>query len=185
MSQLAMLLPARPVAPLDPDADVPESAVASGARPATASDNEAIAHLLASVFPDQTWTPERVAAELTETPDVLRVFVLDDGDRIVATASARHNVDRFPGCGYVHWVGVSPDAQGRGLGRLIVSEVVDFFASEGLSPIVLETDDERLPALSSYLGLGFTPHYINEGHQERWSKVLLALNAARHGKGDR
>jgi mycothiol synthase len=181
MSQLLMVLPAPPTTPQD----VHGSASGTGVRPATTSDNDAIARLLASAFPDQTWTPERVAAELTQAPDVLRVFVLNDGDRIVATASARRAPDQLPGRGSVHWVGVSPDAQGRGLGRLIVSEVIDFFRSVDVSPVVLETDDERLAALSSYLGLGFIPHYADADHEQRWSLVFLALNAARHRRGDR
>jgi mycothiol synthase len=182
MSQLTMLLPAPPPTPRDPSGCAAPSAV----RAATASDNDAIAGLLDSAFPEQTWTPERVAAELTAAPDVLRVFVLNDGERIVATASARRAPgDEFAGWGCVHWVGVSPDAQGKGLGRLIVTEVIDFLTSLDLSPVVLETDDERLAALSSYLGLGFIPHYVDTDHQQRWSRVFLALNAARHGKGDR
>ena len=59
-----------------------------------------------------------------------------------------------------------------------MSRVVEPFAKDGLWPVILETDDEHLPASPRYLGLGFVPHYLDDDHQERWSRVFRAIKAA-------
>lgn len=177
MSQIAMLLPVRPRAET--------SAGALRFRRADERDDEAIASLLDVAFADPAWTTERAHSDLTGAEDVLAVYVLERDGRLVATASARHEQKRFPGLGYVHWVGVAPSERGRGFGRDAVERVDAHLIAEGLWPIILETDDDRLPAISTYLGLGFIPHYIDDDHEERWSHVFAALSEARKSRGDR
>jgi mycothiol synthase len=48
-----------------------------------------------------------------------------------------------------------------------------------LDQAVLETDDFRLPAVRTYLRLGFVPEPRTPGDARRWSKVLR--NLARTG----
>jgi mycothiol synthase len=175
MTQLAMLLPAVP-GHLDRADAVP-------VREAAASDAVAVAQVLAAAFPGETWDEARVRRDLTEAPDVLAVFVAEVDDEVAATASARSVPERFPGQGYLHWVGADPRHGGRGLGRAVVSAVLQYFSAEGLSSVVLETDDERLPAISTYLALGFVPLYLGDDHQERWSAVFTALDRARKDSG--
>jgi mycothiol synthase len=43
---------------------------------------------------------------------------------------------------------------------------------------VLETDDPRLPAIASYLGMGFVPLYAAPDHETRWSAVFAQLAVA-------
>lgn len=179
MSQLAMLLPTRP--PARPSG--PAATAAARFRTATAADDEGLAALLGAAFPEQKWGAARVERELTGAADVSHVFVLDDAGVVTATASARHGVAEFPGMGYVHWVGVRPEARGRSLGRAATLRVVEHFAAGGPWPVVLTTDDERLPAISTYLGLGFIPHYVDDDHRERWSQVFVALRDARTREG--
>jgi hypothetical protein len=47
--------------------------------------------------------------------------------------------------------------------------------------VVLETDDFRLPAVRTYLRLGFVPEPRTPGEARRWSKVLR--NLTRTGEG--
>ena len=54
-------------------------------------------------------------------------------------------------------------------------------AAAGLDQAVLETDDFRLPAVRTYLRLGFVPEPRTPGDARRWSKVLR--NLARTGEG--
>ena len=172
MMQLLMQLPdTRKSAPFGP-----------ASRIATPSDVPALASLLARAFGDETWTPQRVHEALLDDPTVTEVRVIDGEGGLVATASARR-VDRFAGQGYVHWVAAAPDQAGRGLGRGIVSHIVDRFARDGMASVVLETDDARLAAISAYLGLGFVPQYPEASHAARWSAVFVGLGAARARKG--
>lgn len=170
-SQLAMRLPVLP--------SVATAAVDSDIREATESDNEALAELLGSAFPELAWDADRVTRELTGLDEVLAVYVMERDGKLVATAAVRYWPDRFPGEGFLAWVGVSPAYQNHGLGTAIVVRTIQRFSTEKLWPVILETDDERLPAISSYLGLGFIPCYLDSDHESRWSTVFANLSKSR------
>jgi mycothiol synthase len=80
--------------------------------------------------------------------------------------------------GYVHMVCVVPEARGMNLGYLLTLRVLHYFRDHGFSEACLETDDERLPAIKSYLRLGFEPHYYDNSHVERWRDVTELLAAS-------
>lgn len=103
-------------------------------------------------------------------PDCL-FFVTKDG-RAVGTACAWQR-DEFPtGTGYLHMIGVAPEHQGHGLGRLLVHLVLDCFKRNGFSKVVLHTDDFRVPAIKSYLRAGFEPVYRDDDDRERWAAIF-------------
>lgn len=84
-------------------------------------------------------------------------FIVDQNDRIAATASAwfkEGNGRRFP---LVHWVSVSPDVQGRGLGSAIVKYVLSLF--QNLEPdgkeVFLHTQTWSHKAIYMYYQYGF------------------------------
>src|SRR5204862_5946981 len=104
MAQLVMKRPAT-------EGVVPQSPV----RTATLADAEGLGRLLGSAFPEMEWSAERARRDLLEAPDVKSTFVVEENGKLLATASARYFVARFPDGGYVHWVGVDPAARGRGL----------------------------------------------------------------------
>ncbi len=84
--------------------------------------------------------------------------------------------DRFgKETGYLHMVGVRAAHQGRKLGRQLSLAVLHRFAAEGLRTAVLETQDFRLPAVRTYLRLGFRPAPTDDQQRERWQRVLNAL----------
>lgn len=170
MAQLVMLRPegAEPPAP-DP---------AVTTRLAGAADAAELARLLGAAFPEQNWTAERVGKDLLDAADVPATFVVEEDGALIATASVRY-IERFPDSGYVHWVAVDPRARGRRLARVVMAKVLDSFAADGRPSAILETDDPRLPAIASYLGQGFIPHYTEPDHALRWSRVFAAL-AQRH-----
>ena len=147
-------------------------------REANDADAEGLAKVLGAAFPEQQWTAARVHKELLDAPDVPAVFVIDDNGKVVATASARY-VERFPVSGYVHWVAVDPQHRGKRLGNVAMERVLWRFFNDGRDTAILETDDVRLPAITSYLGLGFIPHYTEADHEDRWSHVFGLLARAR------
>ena len=76
-----------------------------GLRRATGGDAEALAAVLASAFGPE-WTAGRVRQALLDAPDVETTFLIEVDGIPVATAAARLLPERYPGSGYLHWVGV-------------------------------------------------------------------------------
>lgn len=151
-------------------------------RAAVPADAEEIGRLMAGAFPELPWDTRRAHTDLFDAPDVPVTYVIEEAGRIIASASVRYT-ERFPGAGYVHWVGVDPAARGRRLGTVVMTRVLQRFAEDGLTFSILETDDFRLPAIASYLGQGFIPHYTDDDHELRWSNVFQKLAEGRRGAG--
>lgn len=152
-------------------------------RAAGTDDAAGLAVLLGAAFAEHPWTIAKVNSDLLEAIDVPVTFVIEEAGMLVATASVRY-VERFPESGYVHWVAVDPQQRGRRLGTVVMAHVLRRFAADGRASSILETDDVRLPAINSYLGQGFIPHYTDGDHEERWSRVFELLAQARRSKKD-
>ena len=172
MAQLLMKLPS--LAGLLPVAR-------SDLRLASDRDAEGLARLLGAAFPEIEWSADKARQDLFGDPSVAAVYVIDGPEGLLATAAARYHAP-YPGVGYVHWVGVDPTARGRALGAVVMNAVLARFVADGLTAAVLETDDVRLPAITSYLAQGYVPQYPEAGHEGRWSAVFAALAAWRQGK---
>ena len=147
-------------------------------REAGPSDAPGLAALLRSAFEDPSWTVERVRRELLNAPDVKATYVIVTGGVVIATASARLLPESYPDSGYVHWVAALPDFRGKRLGFTVSLAVLHEFVRLGCRDAVLETDDFRLPALKTYLGMGFQPEHRDETHAARWEEVHRKLAAA-------
>ena len=145
-------------------------------RPAVPADHEELADLLSEAFGD-TWDAERVAGEFSPGNGVEVSYVVAAPAGVVATAAARQLPDRFPDAGYVHYVGARFSERGKQLGEVVTRRVLAHFAAAGLHQAVLETDDFRLPAIWTYLRLGFVPEPRVPGDVVRWSRVLRNLAA--------
>ncbi len=102
------------------------------------------------------------------------VFYLSREGAPVATASAVANPD-FPGEGWLHMVGTHPAARGLGLGKLASLAVLRSFAERGIRTAVLSTDDHRIPAIVTYLKLGFRPIILDDTHEGRWAKIFSEI----------
>jgi mycothiol synthase len=111
---------------------------------------------------DLAFRPERV------------LFVVIDGVP-VATASAWRAPGLIPDTGMVHFVGAMPEFQGRRLGYWVTLATLHRLAGEGLRAASLTTDDFRLPAIKTYLRLGFDPLLVHENQRERWQQVWRDL----------
>jgi mycothiol synthase len=142
------------------------------------ADVAALAATLATAF-DEPWDEARVRRELADAPDVKAVYVVTWQGNPVATASSRSLPDRFPGSGYVHWVGTDPAHARRGLASALLARLLRDFAERRYADAVLETDDARLPALRTYLRFGFLPVYAVQGEdqRDRWAAIFQRLFA--------
>lgn len=153
---------------LPPYPSLPEGLVLRNYHP---GDRQALAELLARAF-REPWDAALVQERLDAAPDVVAIYVVAQGPRVVATASARLMPQTYPDAGYVHWVATDPDFQGKGLGTLITLRVLAHFRDLRLQSAVLETHSFRLPAQRTYLRLGFVPEARDRDEQVRWSRAL-------------
>ena len=93
----------------------------------------------------------------------------------VGTACAwRQSVDEKE-VGYVHMVGVVAEHTGHKLGKWVSLAVLHYFRDNGFISAMLDTDDFRIPAVKTYLNLGFIPVYVEEGQSERWQDLFEKL----------
>ena len=104
-----------------------------------------------------------------------RIFFITCGDEPVATASAYYHPEFMPDAGMVHYVGVLNGHAGKRLGYMAVLATLEQMAREGRRRAWLSTDDFRLPAIKTYLNLGFEPLLIHENQRERWPAVFAKL----------
>jgi len=155
--------------------DVPSMPDGYALRVGRADDAERLAALLRSSFLDPEWDADRATKVLLAAPDVRETFLIERDGRLVATASSQLLPDRWPGSGVVHFVGADPAEGGKGLGYAVTLAVLHDFASIGCKDVVLTTDDHRLPAIKTYLRLGFRPHDCHPTHAERWATVFESL----------
>ena len=97
--------------------------------------------------------------------------------QIVATAMATHNPSPLhPFGGELGWVAGSPDHAGKHLGRVVCAATTARFLRAGYRRIYLKTDDWRLPAIATYLRLGYVPLLYAAGMDERWQALCARLD---------
>jgi mycothiol synthase len=106
------------------------------------------------------------------------LFVCRD-EEPVATASAWYDPRAGAQTGVLHMVGVRPGEAGHGLGREVSVAALRQMRHEGRRRAELKTDDFRVPAIKTYLKLGFEPLLVAENQRGRWRDVLGAI-----GRGD-
>lgn len=124
------------------------------------------------------WERDRFRSYLHRTlPDGFFFVVDEETGRIVATAQALHGgTDQHPFGGELGWVAADPDYQGRKLGRAVVAAVTARFLAAGYRRIYLRTEDFRLPALKTYLALGYEPLLYAPAMPGRWRAVCAQLD---------
>lgn len=103
-------------------------------------------------------------------------FILDPEGIAIATGAAWFD-DNFDGqkFGRIHWIAVRPEHQGRGLGRILLSQVCLRLRDLRHSNAYLITSSARLPALRLYLSFGFQPLARNERDEMIWQDILCRL----------
>ncbi|MCL4859446.1 MAG: GNAT family N-acetyltransferase [Caldilineaceae bacterium] len=124
------------------------------------------------------WDDERLA--------VLKAMILPDGwffithratGNVVATALANHRPHALhPFGGELGWVAGDPAHKGKRLGWTVCAAVTRRFLSAGYQNIYLLTDDERLPALATYLKLGYEPFLYAPDMARRWEAICSQVN---------
>ena len=157
----------------------PAAAVASGyaVRTYRPGDEERFYQVMA-LAGFEGWNDQRLGRCLNRLlPDGWFMAVHEATGQIVATAMALHNfTDRHPFWGELGWVAGDPAHAGHALGRAVCACAVRRLLRAGYRRIHLLTDDFRLPALKSYLRLGFVPLLHHPAMEDRWRAVMTRLN---------
>ena len=103
-------------------------------------------------------------------------FIVDPNGKKVATATAFFD-EKLPG-GWLHWVSVSRNAQGKGLSRPLIAHTLHRLQALGYKELFVPTQTTTWVAAKLYLDFGFRP--VPEGI---WKKIisvaLLCENADR------
>ncbi len=174
MTQLFMTHPGPLLLPVP---DLPAGFVM---RAATADDAAALDVVLEEAFAEP-WGIDRTLSVLLAAADVVRTWLITTTDGgLVATASERLLPDEYPGAGYVHYVGALASVRGKRLGQIVTQRCLQGFAERGLEKAVLKTDDFRLPAVRTYLRIGFVPEYRSDEERAAWSGVFRTIESRRN-----
>jgi GNAT superfamily N-acetyltransferase len=97
-----------------------------------------------------------------------RIWVAEQGGRVVGSvAVVRHS----EGEAQLRWLLVHPDARGRGLGRRLVGEALDFCREAGYGKVILWTVSVLETAAHIYRSSGF--RRTESRTHEIWGRLLM------------
>lgn len=101
---------------------------------------------------------------------------LQTGDVVATGMAQRKPVPDLYADGFeVGWIAAHPRHKGQRLGRAVTTAAVARLVESGATSIYLQTDDHRLPAIKTYLSIGFVPHLYQPDMPERWRRISQAL----------
>lgn len=107
------------------------------------------------------------------------VFIETKKGEKVATATAYYDIhgrDKS-GAGWLHWVSVRREFQGKGLSKPLISHTLEVMRSMGYSHAKIPTQTTSWVACKVYLDFGFTPVPQNaERNREGWRIVKALTN---------
>lgn len=101
-------------------------------------------------------------------------FATHQGTPVGTTCAWKDTPDETE-VGIVHMVGVHSDHTGHRLGKCVTLSVLLYLREHRFKCVKLGTDDFRLPAIKTYLNLGFLPVYVDVTQPERWCQIFKKL----------
>ena len=102
---------------------------------------------------------KRYYAEHTDELPGRMVFVVNEHGEKVATATAFYDIRGIDQSadGWLHWVAVKREHQGRGLSKPLISHVIQIMKALGQTHCKIPTQTTTWVAVKVYLDLGFRP----------------------------
>lgn len=141
-----------------------------GYRIRTFRQGEAHAYLALARLGGFNWDEKALKETLKSTIPGGLFFVehMPTGELVATTVAGHGAAPDHPEGGELGWVVVDPVHRGKRLGLVVCDAVVRRFVEAGYRDIFLHTDDFRLPAIKTYLNLGFRPIMHAPEMPERW-----------------
>ena len=123
------------------------------------------------------WTQEKHEFNVSRLlPEGWFFAVEAKSNNVVGTAMCLHNyTERSPFTGDLGWLACHPHHVGKGLGHSLSAYVTNRFRAAGYSLIQLHTEYHRLPAIKTYLKLGYVPVMYCQEVYELWEDVCRKL----------
>ncbi len=119
------------------------------------------------------WSLERIAGILAV--GLNRQFFVASGSQLTACAGVHDALLDEVEYWEIGWVASHPGHRGLGLGAKVTAAALTHALTLSARPVILRTDDFRLPAIKSYLRLGFTPLLDHSSYPERWRLIAARL----------
>ena len=126
-------------------------------------DIEPVMALEDELFGDEAWSPTMFWSELAEHTTRHYLVATDDGGRIIGYAGL---CAYPPHESYVQTIGVTTDAQGRGLGARLLDELIDESRRRGCARIDLEVRADNARAIALYERHGFSRVGVRRGYYQ-------------------
>jgi mycothiol synthase len=95
-------------------------------------------------------------------PDGFRVLEVDG--RIAGSCWTKVHAAHEPPLGEIYVISVDPDFHGRGWGRALTRDGLDWLASRGLTVGMLYVDAANAAAVSLYHSMGFVRHHVDRSY---------------------
>ncbi|MFT2815460.1 GNAT family acetyltransferase [Leifsonia sp. A12D58] len=130
------------------------------------ADTDAVIELWNACGLTRPWNDPRLDIErkLTVQPELFLVGVIPSGtdaagarsDTVIASVMAGFDGHR----GWVNYLAVTPDEQGLGLGRVLMSEVERLLEEKGCPKVNLQVRADNAAAFAFYEALGYTQDVV-------------------------
>lgn len=121
-------------------------------------------------------SPDYYHAVMTSRPcyEENKCFFLLENEEAIGTITIICNYEKKEG--YIHMVACKESARGKGYGTLLSKWALTTLIKEKMETAYLTTDDWRIPAIKSYLYIGFEPDESTVDFQKRWNKIRAQLD---------
>jgi len=132
-------------------------------REMTRADMAGILALERALFPEDAWTPEMFAAELTQPASRRLYLVAEEGTALIGYAGMM-----FTGGSQADVVtlAVTPAQWGEGTGTALLTTLVDEATKRGYQEVMLEVREDNPRARQLYLRHGFAEIGIRRGYYQ-------------------
>ncbi len=140
-------------------------------RPATADDLEAVGAIEQACFGPEAWSSGLVADELASP------------DRVVLVHEADGRVDAYGTVGVVadvadlHRIATLPPAQGRGVARALLDDLLAAAAARGAERMLLEVAEPNVAARRLYEAAGFATISVRRRYYPSGADALVMERA--------